>query len=101
MRNTMAHRQSAVVAAAVAAAAIAPCVGGVQFPQAQVPAVPANPVSATITITSGQKKAAGPAAGTLGDTSLTITNFNNSTQQLFVLAPVPGGPNCASQITGG
>jgi len=97
----MAHRQSSVVAAAVAAGAIALCFGGVPFAQAQIPAFPANPFSATITITSGQKKAAGPAAGTLGVTSLTITNFNNSTQQLFVFAPVLGGPNCASQITGG
>ena len=94
----MAHRQSSVVAAAIAAGAIALCFGGVPFAQAQIFA---NPFSATITITSGQKKAAGPAAGTLGVTSLTITNFNNSTQQLFVFAPVLGGPNCASQITGG
>ena len=97
--KAMSHRKFSVVLAAPVAVALV--LGGASSAQTQVPAFPAKPFAATITITSGQKKAAGPAAGTLGVTSLIIANFNNSTQQLFVFAPVLGGPNCASQITGG
>jgi hypothetical protein len=68
---------------------------------ADSPAFPSNPFFAAMTITSGQKKAVGPDAGTLGVTSLTISNFNNSTQQLFIFAPVIKGTNCNGTISGG
>jgi hypothetical protein len=66
---------------------------------------PTNPFSADIVLTgSNSKKAVGPSAGTLGVTSLTISNFSTSAQQLsifraiFSLVP---NPSCGANDIGG
>ncbi len=68
---------------------------------ADEPALPTRPFFAQMNLGPGQKKAVGPGAKTLGVTSLTITNFNNSVQQLFIFAPVVGGTACSAAISGG
>jgi hypothetical protein len=50
---------------------------------------PTNPFSADIVLTgSNSKKAVGPSAGTLGVTSLTISNFSTSAQQLSIFRAI-------------
>ncbi|HUI95995.1 MAG TPA: hypothetical protein VLX44_09605 [Xanthobacteraceae bacterium] len=68
---------------------------------ADEPALPTKPFFAQMSVLSGQRKAVGPGAKTLGVTSLTITNFNNTVQQLFIFAPVMDATSCGGQVTGG
>jgi hypothetical protein len=44
----------------------------------------------------------GPGTGILGITSITLTNFDSSAQQVFIFAPIyAGGGLCGSPIIGG
>ena len=46
--------------------------------------------------------AVGPGSGVLGVTSLTITNFDNTAQQVFIFAPIfSGGTGCTGGVIGG
>jgi hypothetical protein len=44
----------------------------------------------------------GPGTGVLGVSSITLTNFDTSPQQVFIFAPIfSGGSNCAGSVIGG
>src|SRR5450755_4389065 len=44
----------------------------------------------------------GPGTGVLGVSSVTLTNFDTSPQQVFIFAPVlSGGSNCTGSVIGG
>lgn len=48
------------------------------------------------------RTAIGPGSGVLGVTSLTITNFDSTAQQVFIFAPVfSGGSGCTGSVIGG
>jgi hypothetical protein len=66
------------------------------------PSLPTKPFFAMVEVANGQTKAAGPgSAGTLGVTSLIITNANLDQQTLFIFAPVIGGGSCSATVNGG
>jgi hypothetical protein len=62
---------------------------------------PAKPFVADVNLTDNSKKAVGPGAGTLGVTSLTISNYSSSLETLFIFAPVLSGASCSASVTGG
>jgi hypothetical protein len=43
----------------------------------------------------------GPGTGVLGVTSLTLTNFDSSPQQVFIFVPIFSGATCGSAVIGG
>jgi hypothetical protein len=43
----------------------------------------------------------GPGTGILGITSITLTNFDSSPQQVFIFAPIYASGGCGSPIIGG
>jgi len=64
--------------------------------------VPAQPFHGSINLnTSGTAKAVGVTGQRLAVTTITISNFNASTQQLFLFNPVVGGGSCGGAIGGG
>ena len=91
--------------AAVVAAVVMPSVAiGGALPAAGAadePALPSHPFFGHMTLSKGQTKAVGPATGTLGVSSITITNFNSTSQTAFIFAPVMGGNSCNTSVTGG
>ncbi|MCU1238299.1 MAG: hypothetical protein JWP63_6266 [Candidatus Solibacter sp.] len=53
--------------------------------------IPSKPFAAEISIVGNNTFADGPDLGTLGVTSLTITNYDAAAQQITIFAPVMGG----------
>ena len=43
----------------------------------------------------------GPGTGVLGVTSLTLTNFDSTAQQVFIFTPLFAGSTCSSPVVGG
>jgi len=65
-------------------------------------AFPTTPFSADIQLGDTTTKSAGPATGTLGVTSITVTNFNTTTQQVFFgAATFATGKTCGGVPVGG
>ncbi len=66
------------------------------------PAFPATPFVSEISLNDSTTKSVGPATGTLGVTSLTLSNFNSTIQQIFLSGAVfSAGKACGSAPTGG
>ena len=66
-------------------------------------ALPSRPFFDEITLVGSEKKAVGTNTGTLGVTTITISNFDSSIQQLFLFNPsISSGSTCnAGTIAGG
>ena len=60
--------------------------------------LPAQPFTVTMVLRNNQRRVAGPGSGTLGVTSITITNFDTEPQQLFLFAPVVSGGDCNGAV---
>jgi hypothetical protein len=43
----------------------------------------------------------GPDTGTLGVSNITLINFDSTSQQVFIFAPIFSGGGCGSAVTGG
>jgi len=63
--------------------------------------LPANPFFDEINLLNGDKKAVGVGTGRLAVTTMTVTNFDGTEQQLFVFAPVFSGGGCSGTPIGG
>ncbi|WP_347986858.1 hypothetical protein [Methylomonas sp. AM2-LC] len=62
---------------------------------------PSKPFSGTVQVLNSAA-AVGPGTGILGVTSITLTNFDSSAQQVFVFAPVfSNSTTCSGSIIGG
>ena len=92
-------RDRVMLRAALAAFAMAFIIVGASPARAQK--FPAKPFVADINLTDNSKKAVGPGVGTLGVTSLTISNFSSLLETLFIFAPVLSGASCSASVTGG
>jgi hypothetical protein len=66
-------------------------------------AIPAKPFFGRMVLSSGSAQSAGPGTGeTLAVSNITLTNFSNSTQQVFVFNPVfSTGGTCGDPVIGG
>jgi len=51
-------------------------------------------------IATNYPTALGPTSGTLGITTLTLTNFDTTTQQVYLFQPVLSGTGCYNTIVG-
>jgi hypothetical protein len=67
------------------------------------PAMPAKPFFGRLALSSGSAQSAGPGTGgILAVSNITLTNFSNSTQQVFVFNPVfSTGGTCGDPVIGG
>ncbi len=63
--------------------------------------LPAQPFFHHFSISGTDTLAAGVAGARLAVTTITITNLNNSAQQLFLSNPVISGSDCTGPVTGG
>jgi hypothetical protein len=66
-------------------------------------AIPSNPFYDSMSVTN-TSRSVGPDSGTLGVTNLTLTNFDSTSQQLFIFAPVFSTGGCGgagADIIGG
>jgi len=65
-------------------------------------ALPANPFAQSMTlIAGGDKKAVGVNGARLAVTTLTLSNFDGNSQQLFLFDPVMNGGSCGGSVIGG
>jgi hypothetical protein len=65
-------------------------------------ALPASPFFDEMTLLNGgDRKAVGVAGQRLGVTTITVSNFDSSDQQLFVFNPVMSGADCTGTVIGG
>jgi hypothetical protein len=65
-------------------------------------ALPAQPFHASINLNvAGIAKAAGVSGQRLAVTTITVSNFNGSTQQLFLFNPLMDSGNCGGNVVGG
>ena len=81
-------------------AAVTGTVGISGVPNVRV-ALPAEPFFGEMTLLNGDQKAIGVPGRRLAVTSITISNFNSGTQQLFLFNPVMSSASCGGAITGG
>jgi hypothetical protein len=63
--------------------------------------LPAEPFFDEIDLNTGDAKAVGVTGKRLAVTTLTISNFDGTTQQLFVFNPVLSGNACGTSVVGG
>ncbi len=96
------RRIAAPIAAAVALlAATGSAMAALVIADPTPQALPPHPFFASMSVLN-KSAAVGPAAGHLGVTNLTLTNFDTSQQQVFIFSPVfASGTSCSGSIIGG
>ena len=100
---TRTHRISLLAFASIAGAAALASVSGPVFAAGSIKAafveevIPSKPWSGRMSVLNTTNSIGpGPNGGILGITSITLTNFDTSPQQVFIFVPIFSGGGCGS-----